>query len=295
MQRQNKMLLKTWESVDKVVRKDIIKPGQYSRKPSECANCEVVVENINVINASVKDLKEKYNSEILNNEGEKPVIIGEANCEIDRQIERAIKMMMVFEKSLITIQILLEDIDMCLIIKFEITLTKMQPYKPIWEWTPEEKYSLALKYKEIAVHLFKENRCVDAFYKFSKACKILITLEPIHDLELNPKLESNINNLRLVLYNNMAGCQLRRKHYSQTISLCNKILSKESDNVKALYRRGVAYGNLKDIDKAVMDLKGAVNLEPHDQMIKEQFILYNTKLQEANKKFEDMVKRMFKT
>ncbi|KOC62078.1 Peptidyl-prolyl cis-trans isomerase FKBP65 [Habropoda laboriosa] len=289
------MLLRTWESVDRIVRKDVIKSGQYSKKPSESAKCEVIVENIYVVNASVEDLKEKFNSEILNNVGEKTVIIGEANCEIDRQIERVIEMMMVLEKSLITLNILLEGIDMCLIIKFEITLTEMQPYKPIWEWTPEEKYLLALKYKETAVQLFKENRCVDAFHRFSKACKILITLEPISDLELDAKLQSNIDNLRLVLYNNMAGCQLSRKNYEHTISLCSKILNKESNNVKALYRRGVAHGNLKDLEKAVMDLKSAVNLEPHNQMIKEQYFMYNTKLQEANKKFEDMVKRMFKT
>lgn len=288
------MLLETWVSPDKVVKKQITKPGIFSKKPTERASCEVLIENLDVVNASVQELKGGFNSEILDGISKKTLIIGEANCEIDRQVERAIQMMMVLEKSLVTINIPLEDIHECLVIEYEITLTKMEPHDPIWEWTPEEKYSVALKYKESGVVLYKDRRCVDAFYRFSKACKILITLEPIQDLELNKELESNINNLRLVLYNNMAGCQLNRKNYEHAVSLCNKILNKEDNNVKALYRRGVAHGNLKDLEKAVADLKKAVNLEPHNQTIKEQFLIYNGKLQEANQKFESMVRRMFK-
>ncbi|OAD53942.1 Peptidyl-prolyl cis-trans isomerase FKBP62 [Eufriesea mexicana] len=289
------MLLQTWKSVDNVVQKEIMNPGSFSKKPTECATCEVIIEDIDVINASVQDLKTKFNSEILNGIDRKTLIIGEANCEIDRQIERAIKMMMVSEKSLVTISIFLKEIDDHLVIKFEISLIEVQPFKPIWEWTPENKYLTALKYKETGVSLFKENRFVDGFYRFSKACKILITLEPIPDLELDTKLESKINNLRLVLYNNMAGCQLNCKNYEHTISLCTKVLNKEGNNVKALYRRGMAHGNLRDLDNAVADLKNATNLEPHNQIIKEQFLIYNKKWQEANKRFEEMVKRMFKT
>lgn len=288
-----KMLLETWKSADEIVKKEIINHGIFCKKATENASCEVIIENIDAINASIEDLSKKFNSKILNGKNKKRLIIGEGNCEIDRQIERALQMMMISEKSLITLNILLDDINLYVI--FEITLIEIQPYKPIWEWTPEEKYNIALKYKETGVYLFKEQRWVDAFYRFSRACKILITLEPIRDLELDKELENNINNLRFVLYNNMAGCQLNRKNYEYTISLCSKVLSKESNNVKALYRRGVAHGRLKDLEKAVSDLKNAINLEPHNQTIKEQYLLYNTKLQEANQKFENMVKRMFKT
>ncbi|XP_031831554.2 tetratricopeptide repeat protein 9C [Nomia melanderi] len=289
------MMFKTWESTDKIVRTDIIKFGQYSKKLTECASCEVVIENLQVTNASVEDLKEKFNSNILDGANEKLIVIGEENCEIDYQIERVIQMMNIFEQRLVTLNISLENMDQPLIIKFEITLTKMQPHNPIWEWTPETKYSIALKYKETGVDLFKQRRWVDAFRKFSRACKILITLEPIPDLELEKSLENNINNLRLILYNNMAGCQLNHKNYEHTISLCTKVLNKESNNVKALYRRGVAYGNLKDVEKAVTDLKKAVILEPNNRAAKEQLLIYDAKLQEANQKFEDMVRRMFKT
>ncbi|XP_076289092.1 tetratricopeptide repeat protein 9C [Lasioglossum baleicum] len=285
------MMLKT--SADKKVTTNVIQPGQYSKKATECANCEVFIENIQVSNASIKDLGEKYNSVILDGTSKKSLVIGEANCEIDRQIERTIQMMNIGEKREITLDIV-EDVDLPLVIKFEVTLLGIVLFDPIWVWTPQTKYSVALKYKETGVRLFKEHRLIDAFHKFSKACKILITLEPISDLELEKSLENDINHLRLVLYNNMAGCQLNRKNYEHTITLCTKILSKESNNIKALYRRGVAYGNLKDVEKAVADLENAVSLEPNNRAAKEQLAIYDAQLQEANKKFGNMMRRMFK-
>ncbi|XP_017878230.1 70 kDa peptidyl-prolyl isomerase-like [Ceratina calcarata] len=288
------MLLLTWESADKVVRKDIIKPGIFSKTATECARCNIIIENIEVDNRSTQDKNEKLNSNVLDGLNEKSLIIGEADNEIDRQIERALQMMLVLEKSLITIRVPSEDIDKHSIIKAQITMNHIEPHKPIWEWTPEEKYQIASRYKETGVQLFKEQRWVDAFYRFSKACKILITLEPIADLELDKKLENDINNLRLQLYNNMAGCHLKRKNYEYTVSLCTKVLDKEINNVKALYRRGVAYGNLKNIERAFLDLRNAFNLEPHNPTIKQQYLIYDAKCQEANKKCDDMIRRMFK-
>ncbi|XP_043255475.1 tetratricopeptide repeat protein 9C-like [Colletes gigas] len=287
------MMPKVWESADKRVRKDIIKSCEFSKKPTERASCEVVIENIRVENTSLDQLKETLHLDILDGTGKKTLIIGEANCEIDSLVERAIEMMMVLEKSLVTLSV--SFLDQPILINFEITLTKMQPHKPIWEWTPQEKYLIALKYKETGVCLFKESRWVDAFHKFTKACKILITLEPIPDLELDTKLENDINNLRLILYNNIAGCQLNRQNYELTISLCDKILSKDCNNIKALYRRGIAHGNLKDYDSAVNDLKTVVTLEPQNRAAQAQFSFYNTKLIETNKKIVNMIKKMFKT
>ncbi|XP_072755798.1 peptidyl-prolyl cis-trans isomerase FKBP4 [Anoplolepis gracilipes] len=206
--------------------------------------------------------------------------------------------MNIHERSLVTITIPAKQSEVnseFLTVKFEITLIKCERNKPIWEWNAEEKYEIALRYKERGVELFKDSRITDAFYKFSKACKILITLEPIANLELDKQLESNINGLRLALYNNMAMCHLSRKNYEHTITLCNKVLCKDKNNVKALYRRGMAYGYMNNNEKAVADLKEILTLEPNNNAAKEQFNIYNTRLQESIQRSNDMVRRMFKT
>ncbi|XP_015185367.1 PREDICTED: 70 kDa peptidyl-prolyl isomerase-like [Polistes dominula] len=283
-----------WESRDKTVRKEILKKGICLKKPTERCECQIVIEDINVSGMNITDLKNQLHTEILD-DIEKTITIGDANSEIDRKIERGIQYMMVEEKSLFTICISDLSTKESIIVTFTLMLKYFKAFKAIWNWTPEEKYEIALKYKEIGVKLFKQTRHIDAFYKFSQACKILITLEPIADLELDKSLENNINALRITLYNNLAGCQILNHNYEYVIELCNKILDKDKNNVKAFYRRGVAYGKLTNIENAVSDLKKVITLEPHNAAAKEQFLIYNEKLQEANQKCKDMVKRMFRT
>lgn len=291
-------MLRSWESSDKSIKKNMLKPGVFSKKSTECSTCNIIIQKINVTGISKDDLKEKYYTEILDSECEKVLIIGEASAEIDKRIERAIQMMNIFEKSHVTITMeQSKGNNKFVTVEFEITLTRCERHKPIWEWNAEEKYNLALKYKEQGVKLFKDSRIIDAFHKFSRGCKILITMEPIPDpdLELNKQLEFNINDLRLALYNNMATCQLSQNNYEHTVALCSKILDKDKKNVKALYRRGVAYGSMKDNEKAVADLKVALTLEPNNYTVKEHFITYNTRLQESIQRSNDMVRKMFKT
>ncbi|XP_035734198.1 peptidyl-prolyl cis-trans isomerase FKBP4-like [Vespa mandarinia] len=284
-----------WESRDKTIRKEILKKGIFSNKPTECCECQIIIQNVNVTGMNVMDLKNQLQTEILD-DTEKTIRIGDANSEIDRKIERGIQMMMIEENCLFTIYMpALSKEGKKVIVTFNIILKYFKPFKTIWNWTPEEKYEIASKYKEVGVKLFKESRHIDAFHKFSKACKILITLEPIPDLELDKSLEKNINTLRIILYNNLAGCHIIRENYEHVIKLCNKILEKDENNIKALYRRGVAYGKLRNIENAVFDLKKVVTLEPHNAAAKEQFLIYNQKLQEANQKCKDMIKRMFQT
>lgn len=291
-----------WESADKSIKKNVLKPGiVYVKKPTECSTCTVTVDEINVTGASEGDLREKYYSTILDGEREKTVIVGEASSEIDEKVERAICMMNINERSLVTVAVSLKHTDEsivsdeCIIVKFEITLTHCERHKSIWEWSAEEKYEIAMRYKGQGTELFKDSRIVDAFRKFSKACKLLITLEPIKDLELDKQLEDNINDLRFALYNNMAICQLKQKNYQHVITLCTKVLDKDRNNVKALYRRGVAYGKMGDNEKAIADLKVVLTLESGNHSAKEQFDVYNTRLQESIQRNKDMLRRMFKT
>ncbi|XP_011646463.1 peptidyl-prolyl cis-trans isomerase FKBP4 [Pogonomyrmex barbatus] len=289
-------MFRSWESADKSIRKNMLKPGIFVKKPTECSVCIIVVEKINVTGTCEENLKEKYHSTILVGESKKTVVIGEASSEIDRKVERAICMMNINETSLVTIVMPVQsDVDESIKIQFEITLSLCNRHKPVWEWTPEEKYEVALRYKERGMELFNCSRVTDAFHKFSRACKLLITLEPITDLELDKQLEYNINDLRLALYNNMAICHLKQKNYQHVLTLCTKVLDKDGNNVKALYRRGMAYGNMGDNEKAVADLKAVLILESSNHLAKEQFNLYNTKLQESIQRNKDMVRRMFKT
>ena len=51
------------------------------------------------------------------------------------------------------------------------------------------------------------------------------------------------------------------KDWPSCVEQCDKVLRKDSQNVKALYRKGVALGKTKEFDDAIACLKKAVSLD----------------------------------
>ena len=292
--------------------KKIITPGtsRISEKPIEGSKCRLKIENVTrtytVEDEDVRDLPSvliNQNTQILTGEAEVTMVIGEVDNDCDKQVERAVQLMKDNEHAYITITV--RDIkaqgypEHAELITFEATLLSHERFKPIWEWTPEEKYDIAMKYKVMGVSLVKDKemkapRFKDAFYRFSRACKILITLEPIDDLGLDDTLKSNIELLRLKLYNNMSVCQGKQHNYYHVIELCNKVLAKRDKEVQALLRRGYAYGELKDYERAVADFNTLLTIEPLNRLAKNNLIQYNSLLRQVNQHCNEMVKRMFK-
>ncbi|XP_063991057.1 uncharacterized protein LOC135169733 [Diachasmimorpha longicaudata] len=282
-----------YSSSDETVKKQVITHGSITNKPMEGSICHLHIENVEVLPAGSLDLS-AHHSTILSSQPDVVITVDEALSEIDNQIDRAIRWMGEDEIALITIS--LPAPNDSITIKFKATLTKHIPVKPIWQWTPGEKYQTALKYKNMAVALVHDNRLKDAFYRFSKACKIIISMEPIEpDLELPEEMNKKIRELRTSLYNNMAMCQLKYNNYEHAIELCTKVLQRDENNVKALYRRGCAYGGIRNNEKAVEDLQRAIELEPNNVAVKDKLRIYSEKWKLANMEANDIVKRMFRT
>ena len=63
------------------------------------------------------------------------------------------------------------------------------------------------------------------------------------------------------LYGNLAAVATSTKDWPACIEQCDKVLRSDRDNVKALYRKGVALGKIKEFDDAISCLKKAVALD----------------------------------
>ena len=68
----------------------------------------------------------------------------------------------------------------------------------------------------------------------------------------------------------MAACQLKSNRSDLAIKNCSHCLSIDHTSVKALFRRGQAYANLKDYEKASIDYQNAEQLAPNDTDIKKK-------------------------
>ena len=63
--------------------------------------------------------------------------------------------------------------------------------------------------------------------------------------------------IKLILpsYNNLALCYLKLENYDLVEKFTNQILGQNPDNLKARYRRALAYKQLKKYDQAIQDLE----------------------------------------
>ncbi|XP_044588346.1 peptidyl-prolyl cis-trans isomerase FKBP4-like [Cotesia glomerata] len=271
-------------SSDKIVEKEVLTHGSITNKPEEKSICHLKISDIKI----PEHLNVELNSSLLE-PGEKILVIGKADSEVDRQIERAVRWMGEGETSLVRI-----NLPCPLAVELKITLVNHEKFKPIWDWTPEEKFIVAAQYKERGLKLMQENRVKDAFVCFSKAVSLIITLEPISDLQLPLELERKIDRLRTSLYNNMAMCQLKHENFEHAISLCSKVLARDKNNVRAMYRRGCAFAGVKNIESALFDFQRAAHIEPSNGLVWKKMVTYSKLWEEATKKSDNLLKKMFK-
>lgn len=99
-------------------------------------------------------------------------------------------------------------------------------------------------------------------------------------------------------YLNLAHCYNKVEQYHFAIKYATQALDNEPKNTKALYRRGVAYTKIGEVDKAREDLNEALELAQADGDERSAIIkaLNDLRLKEKKDKEreKEMSKQMFK-
>ena len=126
---------------------------------------------------------------------------------------------------------------------------------------------------------------------YSKALKYLIPIKLEELCEVT--IRKDTLTLTSVILLNLAACQLKFKQDHLAAQNCTKVLQFEPENVKALYRRGLALTNMKDFDQAREDLIKARRLEPSNRAIDDQLRSLEAEVQAQKIKYRDALKTMF--
>nr|XP_051682263.1 tetratricopeptide repeat protein 9A isoform X1 [Oryctolagus cuniculus] len=81
---------------------------------------------------------------------------------------------------------------------------------------------------------------------------------------LSDEQSKTVEAIEVDCYNSLAACLLQAElvNYERVKEYCLKVLKKEGENFKALYRSGVAFYHLGDYDKALYYLKEARTRQP---------------------------------
>lgn len=169
--------------------------------------------------------------------------------------------------------------------------------------TVEEKINYANKLKEEGNEFFKQSNYSKALSKYTKIFAYIHGLKsPEMGMEsMLPAAQGNkpnqpsdsqssaIDNLLNSTNSNISACYLKLNEPRKAIQYAEKVIQKDPNNSKALFRRGCAYLACNELDKSESDLQAALKLSPNDAGIKNQLIIVKKKSSEV----EDKVRKGF--
>jgi tetratricopeptide (TPR) repeat protein len=88
----------------------------------------------------------------------------------------------------------------------------------------------------------------------------------------------------LACHSNLALCAMRQKKFRECIQHSGRVLAADSQNAKALFRRGVATASLgHDMKGALHDLEAAKVLQPADVSVQKELVRVKNAIKAAHK------------
>ncbi|GIX93352.1 peptidyl-prolyl cis-trans isomerase FKBP4 [Caerostris darwini] len=179
----------------------------------------------------------------------------------------------------------------CSVVEIQFQLLSYTREPEIWEMSVTEKWRRASYHKQRGLELYSRGAYQYAFRRFGLTLKYVISLE--HDVPSGQEEGMDIKGLKLSCYLNVAACQMRHHNYESVVINSTKALSMQSNNAKALYRRGAAYLQLQEYEKAKEDLTSAQQLEPKNQAVAKQLQLLKCQVQKLNQYYASAMKKLF--
>jgi tetratricopeptide (TPR) repeat protein len=175
-------------------------------------------------------------------------------------------------------------------IQISIHLISFERFPEIYSLSIDNLYDFALQHKENGNKFFQAKHYFQAFKLYHRSLCYILNF--VNEQPTNEFIEK-LNQLILSIYSNISACQLIYGNNSNVIENCSSALEINSKYVKALYRRGYAYGNLNEYELALGDLQLANQIEPNDKKIEDLLKVTKQRLEEYNRTLGKSLKNLF--
>ncbi|GLT95653.1 hypothetical protein SLE2022_133210 [Rubroshorea leprosula] len=255
--------LVSWKSIidvtgDNKVLKKITKAGEGVDRPNEGSLVKVIYTG-KLEDGTIFERKGSY---------EEPFEFITLEEQINEGLDRAIMAMKKGEEALVTVN----EKNTCdneqkdpenSLLHYEVKLIDFTKEKPFWKMDTNEKIEACERKKHDGNLLFKAGKFWRASKKYEKAANFVEFGHSFTDEE-----KCIAKDLRISCNLNNAACKLKLGEYHEATRLCSKVLEVDPLNVKALFRRSQAYLNLSELEKAEVDIKRALTLDPSNRELK---------------------------
>mmetsp|Transcript_9508 Transcript_9508/g.13988 ORF Transcript_9508/g.13988 Transcript_9508/m.13988 type:complete len:301 (-) Transcript_9508:173-1075(-) len=147
-------------------------------------------------------------------------------------------------------------------------------------------YELETHKKEGNIH-FKANALRAALWSYGKGEEIM------KELTSSNLATKEVKELRIGLMNNISFVHFKEQKYQQTKEYATKVLLLDPANVKALYRRAVAFRADGDCHSARADLRQALKHDPDNRAVQKELLAVKQEVENDKKKSKRIVKEAF--
>jgi peptidylprolyl isomerase len=157
-------------------------------------------------------------------------------------------------------------------LNFDVELINFGPKKKErWEYSDDEKIAEANKIKETGNEYFKAKAFQDALTAYEEAASIVSESADLEALYIACKLNS-------------AQACISLLDYASAVTHASEVIKKDSNNVKALYRRGLSRNHLGLSEEALADLHQALVLDSDNKSVKLEIAKAKKSIADAKKK-----------
>ena len=118
--------------------------------------------------------------------------------------------------------------------------------------------------KSIATSMFEQKNFTEAIKYYNNAVSI------IYSAILSADTDFNLLEYYVICKSNASQCCINLQDFEGAINYATEALVFDPNNVKALYRRGISYLELKQEDMALADFKYVSMLDPDNKAIEKQ-------------------------
>mmetsp|Transcript_39472 Transcript_39472/g.72815 ORF Transcript_39472/g.72815 Transcript_39472/m.72815 type:complete len:492 (-) Transcript_39472:88-1563(-) len=152
--------------------------------------------------------------------------------------------------------------------------------KEKWEMSQEEKVEKAKKLKMNGTDLFKRSSFIDAAMMYKDAASY------VFDDEDGEHVPDDDKPLYVACLSNAAMCYVKEGEWADAIKACDKVLEVEGEeeNIKAIYRRGIAKMNMGMFKEAKADLMKAYGIDNENKDVRKALKQLKQKMAESKKK-----------
>ncbi|CAJ0951163.1 unnamed protein product [Ranitomeya imitator] len=256
-------ICRSWQCPDGTFTKTILQPGSGVDKPKEGARCTIFLEAPG--DPTTIDAGYPAGCRVQ-------IELGEGDSSRDSLIDQCLETMVPGEVC---------RVDHVQGSQFVLRLESFEDGKEAWELDVSEKIKRAVRDREAGGKAYRDGNFEGAERRYTRALRLLVCTPGDAEEE------------KVALLSNLAACDLKKGRLREAEVRCTRVLDKDPDHLKALYRRGMARAGMSDWMGARADLEKVMKLDPENKEARREIIKVREKQKSEQAQISKALGKMF--